>query len=162
MTELTKIGKLWKNEGPAPKLSVFQKPVVASNLAKRQKTNSSWSEDTAISDKANDDNFKSCWSPSVFVKEPYLEVLFDQPTEINSIGFVECEYEKSLNFTTKLKSYDLQYWDGAKWQSLGLKNESGRVRIYRFSPVKTTKVRLQVKSCLPEMGIAELMVYNEK
>lgn len=162
ISELKKVGQLWKNPGPATKLPFYQKPVVASNLAKGKKMDSSWSEGTAISDKANDDNFSTCWSPSVFLQQPYLEVIFDQPTEINSVGFVELDYKKSSNFITKLKSYDLEYWDGAKWQSLGLKNEPGRVRIYRFNLVKTTKVRLLVNSCVQGMAIAELMVYNEK
>lgn len=162
VAELKKVGQLWKNPGTASKLPFYQKPIVASNLAKGQKMSSSWSEDIFISDFANDDNFKTFWMPSAFVKEPYLEVVFALPTPINSIVIVESEYDKAVAFSSKLKSYDLQYWDGVKWQSLGLKNESGRVRIYRFSPVKTTKVRLQIKSYVPELGIAELMVYNEK
>lgn len=162
VAELKKIGRIWKNEGAAPKLTTFQKPIVASNLAKKQKTNSSWSEDIFISDFANDDDFKTFWRPSSFVKEPYLEILFGESTPINSIGFVESDYDNPLTFTSKLKSYDIQYWNGSNWQSLRLKNESERVRIYRFNPIKTSKVRLQVKSYLPELSIAELMVYNEK
>lgn len=91
LEELKKIGKLWEHPGKAPKLSVYKKPIISPNLAKNAKMNSSWSFDLFTSDYANDDDFWGrSWIPSLLYEgEHFLEVVFDEPTEINTVGFVE-------------------------------------------------------------------------
>jgi alpha-L-fucosidase len=75
IAELKEVGKLWKNPGPAAKLPFYKQPIIASNLAKKQKMNSSWSADMDLSDFANDDNFITKWSASPTLSNPYLEIV---------------------------------------------------------------------------------------
>ncbi|MBB6002547.1 alpha-L-fucosidase [Arcicella rosea] len=162
IVELKKIGQLWKHTGPAEKLPFYQVPIVASNLAKHQRTNSSWSEDMEISDRAVDDDFSTTWVPSSFIKEPHLDIIFSKPTLINSIGIAEYAYNNGKPFVSKLQTYKLQYWTGKNWQDLKSQNETSRVRVINFRTVSTTKVRLKINSYQPGLSISELMVYHNK
>ena len=163
LTELKEVGKLWKNEGPAAKLPFFKQPIITSNLAKKQKMNSSWSADMDISDFANDDNFTTKWSSSKTITNPYLEVLFDKETTFNAIGIVELAKGRNSpgDGKTRMESYNLQFWDGNNWKNIGISVSNDLIRIHRFKPIRSTKVRLQVNGCKPGLAIAELMVYNE-
>lgn len=164
IAELKEIGKLWKNPGQAPKLDISKQPIIAPNLAKNQKMNSSWSYDMDISDFANDDNFATRWSTHPDVKQPYLEVIFDKETAFDAIGFVELD--KGRRYTadgiTNIQSYSLQYWDGKNWINIDIQPSTGFVRIHRFKTIKSSKVRLQVNSYTNGLAIAELLVYNEE
>lgn len=162
LTELKEVGKLWKNPGPAAKLKQFKQPIISSNLAKKQRMNSSWSDDMNISDFANDDDFNSSWIPSPFVKNPFLEIDFDKETTFNAIGIIEhSEGNKGANYMTKMGSYKLQFWDGKEWKNIDIQTSNQPVWIHRFSPVHSFKVRLQINEFKPGLGIAELTVYNE-
>ncbi|MDC1105865.1 alpha-L-fucosidase [Prolixibacteraceae bacterium] len=172
VTELKKIGKLWKHPGKSLKLSVFKTPIISRNLAKTAKMNSSWSEDIFISDFANDDNFVLfSWIPSSKNKEDnFLEVVFEKPTEINSVGFVELcgwyggsvkGYDSNKTFETKLKNYEIHLWDGKSWEKLPIQYDAGRVRIHDFKTRKAKKVRLLIKDYQDPFGISEMMVYKQ-
>lgn len=91
--------------------------------------NSSWSFDLFTSDYANDDNFWGrSWIPSPLHKgEHFLEVVFDKPTEINAVGFVELcgwyngdfkGYNANSAFRSKLKLYEIQVCTGTEWIEL--------------------------------------------
>ena len=163
LKELKEVGKLWKNEGPAAKLPFYKQPIVTSNLAKKQKMNSSWSADMDISDFANDDNFTTRWSSSKTITNPYLEVLFEKETTFNAIGIVELAKGRNSpgDGKTRIESYNLQYWDGKTWKNIDISTSNDLIRIHRFKTIRSTKVRLQVNGCKPGLAIAELMVYNE-
>ena len=163
--ELKKIGKLWKHPGKAPKLPVYKTPIIASNLAKGQKMNSSWSHNVKISDYANDDDFQSRWMPSSLIKgETYLEVVFDKPTELNTVAFVE--YFDGWNpgslFKTKLKSYAIQLWDGKKWVNIPVIQNKEHVRLHKFKTYKAQKVRVLIDGFEQGFGISECLVYNQE
>jgi len=161
--ELKEIGKLWKNPGKAPKLTNFKYPIICSNLAKKQKMNSSWSSDMNISDFANDDNFYSAWVPSPQVKQPYLEIIFNKETTFDTIGIVEQSSGKSgENSITKMDSYNLQYWDGKGWENIQITGCNDLIRFHRFNKVRSLKIRLQINKYNVGLAIAELLVYNEK
>jgi alpha-L-fucosidase len=164
MAELREVGKLWKNPGLAAKLPFYKQPVIVSNLAKKQKMNSSWSADMDISDFANDDNFVTKWSSSPTVSNPYLEIEFDKVTTFNAIGIVELAKGRNSpgDGKTRIFSYNLQYRDGESWKNIEIQESNDLIRIHRFKPVQSDKVRLQVNGCKPGLAIAELMVYNEK
>ena len=163
LTELKEVGKLWKNPGPSAKLTLYKLPVIASNLAKKQRMNSSWSDDMNISDFANDDNFRSCWIPSPFVKKPFLEIDFDKETTYDAIGIIErSDVDWRESGSTKMGDYKLQFWDGKDWKNIDIQPNNQPVRIHRFSPVHSAKVRLQINEFKPGLGIAELTVYNER
>ncbi len=163
IAELKEVGKLWKITEAAPKLTIFKQPIIASNLAKKQKMNSSWSYDMDISDFANDDNFRTKWTSAPQVKTPYLEVIFDKETTFDAIGIVESAVSRNFanDGNTRMDSYNLQYWDGKTWKNIETKVNNDLVRIHRFKPIKSEKVRLQINSCKPGLAIAELMIYNE-
>jgi alpha-L-fucosidase len=163
IAELKEVGKLWKNPGPAAKLPFYKQPIIASNLAKKQKMNSSWSADMDLSDFANDDNFSTKWSSSPTVSNPYLEVLFDKEITFNAIGIVELAKGRNSpgDGKTRISSYNLQYWDGKNWKIIETQVSNDLIRIHRFKPVQSAKVRLHVNACKPGLAIAELMIYNE-
>jgi len=164
ISELKEVGKLWKNPGPSAKLPCFKQPIIALNLARKQKMNSSWSADMDISDFANDDNFITKWSSSPAVSNPYLEIVFDKEITFNAIGIVELAKGRNSpgDGKTRIESYTLQYWDGKEWKVINTPAISELVRIHRFKELRAEKVRLQVHGCKPGLAIAELMVYNEK
>ena len=163
LTELKEVGKIWKHGGPVAKLPFFKQPIIASNIAKGKKINSSWSDDMNISDFANDDNFYSAWSPAPQIQQPWIEVIFDKETSFNAIGIAELTQEKPGEArVSNIDSYNLQYWNGKVWKNIEIQPIKLPVRIHRFSALRSTKVRLQINDWKPSMGIAEIMVYNEK
>jgi len=164
ISELKEVGTLWKNPGPTAKLPYYKQPIITLNLARKQKMNSSWSNDMDISDFANDDNFITKWSSSPAVSNPWLEIVFDKVTALNAIGIVELAKGRNSpgDGKTRIESYTLQYWDGKEWKAIDTPAISELVRIHRFKEIKAEKVRLQVNSCKPGLAIAELLVYNEK
>ena len=163
LSELKEVGKIWKHAGPVSKLPFYKQPIISSNIAKGKKMNSSWSDDMNICDFANDDNFYTAWSPAPQVKQPWLEVLFEKETFFNTIGITELTNKKSGEArVSKIESYNLQYWDGKGWKNIEIQPIREPVRIHRFRPLSSSKVRLQINGWKPGLAIAELMVYNEK
>jgi alpha-L-fucosidase len=170
IAELKKIGILWKHPEKAPKLPVYKTPIIESNLAKNAKMNSSWAFDLFTSDYANDDDFWGrSWIPSpLYEGEHFLEVVFDKPTEINTVAFVELcgwyngpkNYDPNSPFQTKLKSYQIQLWDGNKWIDVPIEQNYERIRIHNIENQKVEKVRLVAKEYEENFGIVEMMIYK--
>lgn len=154
---LEEIGKLWKNEGRVANLPKADAPIIASNIAKFQPTEGTWSYDTAIFDFANDDNFRSCWRSHSEVKTPWLSVTFEREKAFNMIVITDRDNDC-------LQTYRLEYRIGDTWKTLfeGKAPTSQRVKIHRFDTVWGDAVRMTVMESNGAASIAELGVYCER
>ena len=167
--ELKKVGELWQHPGKAPKLPVYKTPIVAKNVAKYAKMNSSWSHDLFTSDHANDDDFWGrSWIPSPLNEgEDFLEVVFDESTEISTVGFVELcgwygdyrGYDPNEQFQSKLKSYEIQLWNGKNWTKVPVEQTTERIRMHEIEKQKVKKVKIVVQDYEVPFGIVEMLVY---
>jgi len=155
LAALKKIGELWHNEGPLPKLPVLDAPIISHNLAKNQPANSSWSDDSAIMDFANDDDFGSSWvSNSAVTKNTWYEVDLKKEEAFNTIVIAE---EKP-----NIKSYKLEFYHDHVWTPIFNGENTGKVKIHRFDAVKGTRIRIDIVTADHQPSIAEFEVYNEK
>lgn len=152
---LEEVGKRWKNTGAMPALpAVAAAPIISSNIAKFQRSNSSWSEDMNIMDFANDDRFNSSWQSNSTVKQPWYEIDFDKDQRFNMISIVEDG--------NNIKKYRLEYNENGVWKPLTKGEGEGRVKIHRFDSVWGGKVRILIDEFSAPPAIAEFGVYNER
>lgn len=151
---LEEVGKRWKNTGAMPALPPAEAPIISSNIAKFQRSNSSWSDDMNIMDFANDDRFGSSWQSNTAVKQPWYEIDFDKDQRFNMISIVEDG--------NKIKKYRLEYNENGTWKPLGKGEAEGRVKIHRFDSVWGGKVRILIDEFSAPPAIAEFGVYNER
>jgi len=86
---LREIGKLWKNSGSTTPLKLLEPPIVASNLAKNQAANSSWSDDMNIMDFATDDDYHTSWQANKTVPQPWYEIDFKNERSFNTVVVAE-------------------------------------------------------------------------
>lgn len=154
LTALTRIGELWKPEAVSAKLPTVDAPIIASNLAKHQPSNASWSEDMWIMDFGNDDNFKTAWTSHPSVSKPWYEIVLGAERSFNLISVVE----KQPGIT----AYRLEYFTGNAWKPLLSGKQLSRAKIHRFKSVRGSRVRLLIDSFTSPPAIAELGIYNEK
>ncbi len=74
---LKEIGRLYKERGHVADVKAAdEQQIISQNIAKNMPAYSSWSDDYAISDFGNDDDFSSCWNANPAVKEPWYAVEF--------------------------------------------------------------------------------------
>jgi alpha-L-fucosidase len=151
---LTEVGKLWKNTGLLPALSVSDAPIVASNIAKHQPCNSSWSNDMWIMDFANDDDFTTAWTSNKSVKTPWYEVEFDNEKMFNMITIVEP--------VANLKNYHLEYYESGVWKPIAAEPKSSRVKVHRFNAVWGGRVRIVMHEFSSPPSLTEVGIYNER
>lgn len=151
---LEEVGKRWKNTGAMPALPPAIAPIISSNIAKFQRSNSSWSDDMNIMDFANDDRFNSSWQSNATVKQPWYEIDFDKTQRFNMISIVEDG--------NNIKKYHLEYEDNGTWKPLAKGEEEGRVKIHRFDSVWGGRVRIVIDEFSAPPAIAEFGVYNER
>lgn len=151
---LEEVGKRWKNTGAMPALPPAVAPIISSNIAKFQRSNSSWSEDMNIMDFANDDRFSSSWQSNSTVKQPWYEIDFDKDQRFNMISIVEDG--------NNIKKYRLEYNENGTWKPLTKGESEGRVKIHRFDSVWGGKVRILIDEFSAPPAIAEFGVYNER
>ncbi|SDG05464.1 alpha-L-fucosidase [Chitinophaga filiformis] len=151
---LEEVGKRWKNTGAMPALPPAIAPIISSNIAKFQRSNSSWSDDMNIMDFANDDRFNSSWQSNPTVKQPWYEIDFDKAQRFNMISIVEDG--------NNIKKYHLEYEDNGTWKPLAKGQEEGRVKIHRFDSVWGGRVRIVIDEFSAPPAIAEFGVYNER
>jgi len=154
LTALKEIGKLWKNEGPLTKLPLFDAPIISSNLAKKQVSNSSWSDDMDIMDFANDDNFNSSWISNPTVRTPWYEITFDNTKPLNMIVIAE----KVEN----IKNYKLEYSINGIWKSIFNGTNTNKIKVHRFDGVWADKVRITIEQSTKKAQITEFGIYNER
>ena len=151
---LKTIGKLWKNDGPAPQLAPVDAPIISSNLAKDQPSNSSWSDDMNIMDFANDDDFTTSWVSNPEVKNPWYEIDFDRDKEFNTIVIAE----EKPNIT----NYKLEYYQDGVWKPIFDGENGKKIKVHRFNSVWGNKVRISISKADHQVSIAEFGVYNER
>jgi len=154
------IGQKWKNLGNAPKLPRETKPIIARNLAKFQKSSSSW-PDYYLSDFGNDDNFRTAWISNSSVKAPWYEIDFDKPQRFNMVVISELFDGKKYN-EARITDFVLQYFDGNNWIDMAIQQSNSIIKVLRFPVVQGVKVRVLLKHFLPRPGIAEFGVYYEQ
>jgi len=154
LAALETIGKLWKNEGPVGRLPEGPAPIISSNLAKKQPTNASWSNDMWIMDFGNDDNFQTSWQSNPTVKSPWYEVVLDKDKAFNMIVITEDK--------PNISGYRLEYFQNGSWKPLVSGHDKGRVKIHRFSSVWGGKVRILIDQSDTPPAIAEFGVYDER
>jgi alpha-L-fucosidase len=153
LTALKEIGRLYDNH---PEQSTFKEtgePIISTNLAKDQPSNSSWSDDMNIMDFANDDNFHSSWQSNPIVKEPWYEIDFRTPQTFNTITVFESK--------ANIKKYKLEYYENKTWKTLFEGENLSRVKLHRFPKVHGDKVRIAIQAFDSPPSIAEFEVYNE-
>jgi alpha-L-fucosidase len=150
---LKEIGTYYKNEGAPAKFKNTGAPIISSNLAKNQPSNSSWSDDMDIMDFANDDNFHSSWQSNPEVKQPWYEIDFKTPQTFNTITV----FESSPN----IKKYKLEYFANNTWKTLFEGENLDRMKLHHFQKVSAEKVRIAIQTFNKPPSIAEFGVYNE-
>ena len=153
---LKQIGCIWKNEGSVGQLPLIDAPIISHNLAMKQASNSSWSEDMNIMDFANDDDFGSSWQSNHTLKnnDAWYELDFTKEKAFNAIALSE----QNAN----IKKYRIEYFAGGVWKPLLSGAISSKVKIHRFGRVKSKKIRVLIDEANHQVSIAELGVYNEK
>ena len=157
LAALKKIGELWKQRGHVADVPLAEAPIISSNLAKNCPAEGSWSDDYAIYDFANDDDFNSCWNSNREVKEPWWRVSFEREKAFNMVVITD-------RGDDRLQRYRLEYLGTKGWQTLfeGQSPCKERVKIHRFPTVWGSQVRLTVLECKGTASIAEVGVYNER
>jgi len=154
LAALKEIGKLWHNEGPVAKIPETGAPIIATNLAKKQASNSSWSDDSNIMDFANDDDFSTSWISNPAIKNPWYEIDFDHELAFNTITLTE---EKA-----NIIQYHLEYCENGVWKPIFTGENKSTVKINRFDRVWGNKVRVWIDKADHQVSIAEFGVYNER
>ncbi len=154
LAALKEIGKLWYNAGPVNKIPEADAPIISSNLAKKQMSSSSWSDDDNIMDFANDDDFGSSWISNKTVDKPWYEIDFDREKAFNAIAVAE---EKP-----NISKYRLEYFSGGEWKTLFDGENSKRIKVNRFDRVWGSKVRIWIDKSDHQASIAEFGVYDER
>ncbi|TSD67377.1 carbohydrate-binding protein [Inquilinus sp. KBS0705] len=154
LSALKEIGRLWKNDGPAPKLAPTGAPIISTNLAKNKMSNASWSDDSEIMDFANDDDFTTSWVSNPAVDKPWYEIDFGHDTEFNTVVLSESK--------PNISSYHLEYLQNGVWKPILKADNKIKVKVNRFDRVYGTKVRVWIDKADKQVSIAEFGVYNER
>jgi alpha-L-fucosidase len=162
VSALKEIGQKWHPSGAAPELLKESVPVVASNLAKFQKANSSWSSDSRISDLGNDDNFNSSWASNSSVKQPWFEIIFDEVKTINMVIITEPCNQRWYGAAARITDYSLKYLKGDNWENIDITPTDNMIHRHSFDNIKTTKIRIEINRKNGDPAISEFCAYNEK
>lgn len=154
---LREIGKLWKNNGHTAALPQEETPVISPNLAKHRPSESSWSDDYAIMDFANDDDFNTCWNSHKTVKEPFYMVDLGKEQPVNLIVITDCD-------DNRLQRYRLECRVNNVWRTVfeGEAPTGKRVKIHRFDTVWSNAARITVLESNRTTSIAEFGIYCER
>ncbi|MCF2446301.1 alpha-L-fucosidase [Dyadobacter sp. CY345] len=151
---LEQMGNTWK-KGNVPKLGKFDAPIISSNIAKHQPTNSSWSEDMDIMDFANDDSFTTSWKSNKEVKSTWFEIDFDQDKSFNMITIAQ-------GGNAVIKKYRVEYFGNGSWKSIQTVENPEKIKTLRFDRVWGGKVRIMIDEFTAAPALAEVGVYNER
>ena len=154
---LKEIGRLWTRTGHVANLPEAPVPIISSNLAKNRPAEGSWSDDYAIYDFANDDDFGTCWNANREVETPWWCVTLGRETAFNTVVITDRN-------DNRLQRYRLEYLSGGQWQTLfdGAAPCAERVKIHRFPTVWGSQVKLTVWESQGTASIAEVGVYCER
>lgn len=157
---LAEIGRLWKNAGPAPRLSPAVM-ITTPNLAYGQRSFASSSADTSGPDLANDNNFHTYWSSDDGQKSAWLEIEFDRPAPFNTVTVAEPRFADSYGPASRIGSYRVQRWDNGTWIDIVDGLTPDKLQIHQFPRTIAQRVRLNIIASAESPGIAEFGVYDE-
>jgi alpha-L-fucosidase len=155
LAALAEIGKNWKHEGTTAKLPPAAAPIISSNIARFQPSNSSWSEDMDIMDFANDDNYTTFWRANLLGKNPWYEVDLEKEKGFNMVVLAD---KNPVTIT----QYELQYRAHGNWKTIFKGENVDRIKIHRFDRVYGDKVRLLIQENGKHAEIGEFGVFNER
>jgi alpha-L-fucosidase len=92
------------------------------------------------------------------------------PLSINTPFFINLQKETTFDRAMiqeniangqSIESAKLEYWDGKAWQQIQTFSTVGYKRLLRFSPIKTSKLRLTIlKSKTPTPMLSELGLFK--
>ena len=136
---------------------IRRESIISTNLAKNRPACGSWSDDYAIYDFANDDNFGTCWNANPEVEIPWWSVQLGREMPLNMIVITDRDNDR-------MQCYRLEVEHGGKWQTVfeGDSPTPQRVKIHRFPTLWGAQVRLTVLECKGTASIAEVGVYCEE
>lgn len=157
LAALRKIGQLWTRRGHVANLPEAPSPIISSNLAKNRPSEGTWSDDYAIYDFANDDDFGSCWNSNREVMTPWWSVTLECEKPFNMVVITD-------RTDNRLQRYRIEYLESKGWKTLfeGLSPCRERVKIHRFPTVWGSQIRLTVLESRERTSIAEVGVYFER
>ena len=150
---LRRIGRLWDDSAPAPRLPEYDAPIVAENIAKHRPVEGSWSDDMWITDFGNDDDFETVWRSHPSVGKPWYEVTLDRCKPFNTVTI----YDPEGSFA----DYRLKYLRAGVWYDIPVTPRAGRAKIHRFDRVWGERVRIEIDASGDAPQIAEFGVYDE-
>jgi alpha-L-fucosidase len=155
LAALAAIGNMYKKPATLPAFPEADAPIISSNKAKKQAANSSWSDDYAIMDFANDDNFHSAWNSNPTVKKPWYEVTMGAGNKsLNMIVITEPK--------PNIKKYTLECLVDGVWKTVFSGQNNNRIKIHRFNRVWADKVRMTIEGFSEAPAIQEFGVYDER
>jgi len=154
LAALKKIGEIWHNEGSETPLQPLDAPIISTNLAKKQPSSASWSDDDNIMDLANDDDFTTSWISNKTIEKPWYEIDFDREKPFNTVSIAE---EKP-----NISKYRLEYFSNGEWKPIFNGENNKTVKINRFDRVWGSKVRIWIDKSDHQASIAEFGVYDER
>ena len=153
---LKEIGRLWTHTGRVADVPEAEAPIVSTNLAKNRPSRGSWSDDYAIYDFANDDDFNTCWNANREVETPWWSVQLGHEMPLNMVVITDRNADR-------LQRYRIEVEHGGRWVTVfeGAAPTSERVKIHRFPTTFGSQVRFTVLECKGTASIAEVGVYCE-
>ncbi|HEX4019575.1 MAG TPA: alpha-L-fucosidase [Acidobacteriaceae bacterium] len=156
---LAEIGRLWKNPGPAPRLSPSIQ-ILTPNLAFAQPSYDSSGLDGVGPDLANDNNFSTDWRCDVGQTSGWIEIDFPHATRFNTATLI-APLSADYGAQSRVEAYRLQYWDSAAWVDIATGQNLGSFKIHRFPSITAKRVRITLNGSKESPGIAEFGIYNE-
>ena len=106
---------------------------------------------------ALDNDPDTFWSAPQGSHHAKLEVSFPKPITFNRTLTMEW-----LNDGQHIQKYAIEIWDGHTWKKITEAEAIGHKKIDTFTPVTTTRVRLNIESSTTEAQIREFQLYNVK
>ncbi|MGC1548853.1 MAG: alpha-L-fucosidase [Rhodanobacter sp.] len=106
-------------------------------------------------DAALDGNGDTFWSAPEGSRHAMLEVDFVRPVTINHALTMEW-----LNDGQSVQKYAIEVWSNGAWTPVARAEAIGHMKIDRFAPVTTTKVRLNILSSVGTARIREFQLFD--
>jgi len=110
----------------------------------------------ASTEAAIDGDPATFWSAPPGSHHAIMEAAFEKP-----ITFDQAVTMEWLNDGQHVEHFRIEAWDGQAWKSVVEGHPIGHKRIDNFSPVKTTRVRLNILSSTSEAHIREFQLFSK-
>jgi len=160
IARLSEIGKLWKDPGPAPRVSKSIQ-ITTPNLAFGQPSFASSIQDASGADLANDHNFRTAWTADTGQTRGWIEIKFKQPTSFNTVAIVASRKRGSEDVPS-IRSYQVQHWHNGAWQEIAKSSSAAIAQLCQFPAIETSRVRIDVEGVGGEApSITEFGIYKE-